>query len=525
MIMLFRFFIIISFILILTTVQAQLSIGGQPFGYNLNVSENNTVNNGQDTIVLAELNLTQLAIEDEEDAANGNPPRFGSPSQFNLNLTNSGIWRELDNGDRIWHLVIQGSSALSLNLLYKQFMLPENSTFFIYNSEMTQILGAFTSLNNKGTNESIGKFATGLILDNEIILEYHEPRDVIGEGVIEIDWIVQGYRYINIANFGDSGDCQVNVNCSPEGDDWQVEKNSVALILVNGFRWCTGSLINNTLQNGTPYFLSANHCLDGWALTDTLDAINNPDASYWQFYWNYESDSCANGIDFLPPSTTGATVVANNSSSDFVLFELIENPLDLKPQPDLFFNGWDRQQPERGGVGIHHPSGDIKKISTHDTIPGSSGNFWSLFWVETENGYSVTEGGSSGSPLYNSNHRVIGQLQGGSFINCSEPSEDLGRYGKFNVSWNNSTIPKRRLKDWLDPKDSDVSFIDGFVCNTLNIENSFFGQDVSFRNCYINAKDVRILAGKKLTLEAIYSINIEGDFEICKDCELDLRIR
>jgi len=534
MIMLTRSLATIGFFFLYFASYAQLNVGGQPLGYPLDAAENNVFSNGQDTISLVELNLSELATEDEEDLANNNPPRFGSPSNVNLNLINSGTWTVLDNGDRVWHLVIKGTSALSINLLYNKFWLPEKSKFFIYNTELTQILGAFTSLNNKGKSETVGKFATGLILDNEIVLEYYEPIEVVGEGILEIEWINQGYRHINLQDldFGDSGDCQVNVNCSPEGDAWRTEKNSVALIIINGIRWCTGSLLNNALLNGTPYFLSADHCFNELVLDDPIDAIDSPDGSYLQFYWNYESDSCSNGIDFIPPSTTGATLIANNSSSDFALFRLIENPLDLNPQPQLFFNGWDRGLPERGGVGIHHPRGDIKKISTHDTIPGSAAiisddgeNYWSLFWIETLNGHSVTERGSSGSPLYNNNHRVIGQLFGGGSINCANPSLDRALYGKIDVSWDNSSIPQRRLKDWLDPNSLDTPFLNGFRCYTQNIFDKFFGGDIEYSNCYFNVKGVKMLTGKTLKLEATYAISIEGDFEICKTCGLDLKIK
>ena len=39
-----------------------------------------------------------------------------------------------------------------------------------------------------------------------------------------------------------------------------------------GFAVCTGALVNNTAENGTPYFLTANHCL------------GNPNT--WVYYFN-----------------------------------------------------------------------------------------------------------------------------------------------------------------------------------------------------------------------------------------------
>src|SRR5690554_1489366 len=167
-------------------------------------------------------------------------------------------------------------------------------------------------------------------------------------------------------------------------------------------------------------------------------------------------------VNYNPQSTSGATLRANNSNSDFALFELTESP--LSSNIDVRFNGWDRTtSPTQGGVGIHHPMGDFKKVSTHSMVPSSvvSNKFWRIYWIETANGHSVTEGGSSGSPLFTNKKRIIGQLYGG-FIpgnpNCSDPENDESDYGKFSVSWN-GTSPQRRLKDWLDPNNSNVQFI------------------------------------------------------------------
>jgi len=76
--------------------------------------------------------------------------------------------------------------------------------------------------------------------------------------------------------------------------------------------------------------------------------------------------------------------------------------------------------------------------------------------MKTANGFSVTESGSSGSPLLNTNRRVIGQLFGsGNCLNmdCIDPSADIANYGKFSVSWygNYATQKERRLDVWLHP--------------------------------------------------------------------------
>jgi hypothetical protein len=340
--------------------------------------------------------------------------------------------------------------------MYDKFWLPEGAKFSVYSEDTEQYIGAITSEYIGGSRETPIEFATAIIYGETVVFEYFQPASVNGSAVILVSRIDYGYRYVdnpygNIQRgFGDAGNCQVNINCS-EGNNWQTEKHAVAGVAIvrpNGSWWCSCALTNNTGNDDTPYVLTANHCLKG------LDAITNSSASQCVFYWEYELPGCANStIEPTLRSTTGATLVANNADSDFALFRLTQNPLNVsgvKP----YYLGWDRSgNAGTSGVGIHHPVVDVKKISTLNHATTSSGNYWQHYWDQTVNGYSVTEGGSSGSPLINNNHHVIGQLYGGSYVDCSNPSQDIAIYGKFNVSWtgNGATDNRRKLQPWLDP--------------------------------------------------------------------------
>lgn len=415
-------------------------------------------------------NLNKLKQEDIRDEQNGLPPRFGAPMAVNYNLQNSGKWLTLPDGDKLWQLEIQSKGALSLNLLYDKFWLPEGTKFFIYSKDKKHTLGAFTAVNNKGSKNNLQGFATGLIYSDDIILEYYQPKNIADKGIINIAYVVYGYKYIRIKqnkSFNSSGNCHFNINCS-EGSDWEKEKNAVALILVNGHRYCTGSLINNTAKNKEPLFLTADHCLGGWATGGVkYDAINNPNLSHWSFCWNYETPNCL-GISEPPlNSTVGATILANNESTDFALLKLAEDPKNKK-KVKVYYLGWDRVTTYIGNEGacIHHPSGDVKKISFYKTPPRSTyylqdninnnGTHWKIVWDK-----GVTEGGSSGSPLLNKSKRIIGQLHGG-YSSCTEKNSP-DWYGRFDVSWTGNDNPdkRRRLKDWLDPYNTKQQTLDG----------------------------------------------------------------
>ncbi len=458
----------ILFVVSFLCANAQISTNEKPVSFRQNLDTKEPV----DTKILPVLDMANIEKEDQEDEKYDYPPRFGFSHKVNYDIENSGTWYKLPDGDKLWRLNIVCPNALSINLLYDKFWLPEGSKLFIYTKDKKHSIGAFTHRNNKGDDLNVQGFATGLLYGSEITLEYYQPHNVISKPIISIAYVIHGYRYIRIGekSLGDAGECHYNINC-PIGIDYQLEKSAIALILVNGNRICTGALINNTNNDEQPLFLTANHCL-----SDNDDAITSPNLNTWTFYWNYEAPGCDNIIE-APPfiSTSGATLIANNSSSDFALLNLTEDPKYLVGYYPYYL-GWDRSGNNGSNSAcIHHPKGDLKKISIDLNSPittnyfedtyNSTGNHWRVVWD-----YGVTEKCSSGSPLLNEMHHVIGQLHGGRSA-CSSywfENDEYGPYqpdwyGKFSMSWtgSGSQNPKRRLKDWLDPTGISPMSIDG----------------------------------------------------------------
>ena len=125
-------------------------------------------------------------------------------------------------------------------------------------------------------------------------------------------------------------------------------------------------------------------------------------------------------------SKTGATLRARGDIDGGSDFQLVQINTAIPSYYNVYYNGWDRSgSSSSSGVGIHHPAGDIKKISTYSsTLSSSTWNgsgyigatnaHWRTSWISTTNGYGVTEGGSSGSPIFNSSGRILGTLTGGS---------------------------------------------------------------------------------------------------------------
>lgn len=470
-----RIIIISCCLSLCTSIWAQISTNEKPISFELEAKETKGYDLNIQTVTMPPLDMDKIQIEDKEDEEYGIPPRFGYQHKVDYNLTNSGTWQELSNGDKLWRLNVVCPNALSINICYDKFWIPDGGKLFVYSKDKSHTIGAFTSRNNKGDKKNIRGFATGLIYGNDIILEYYQPKEVTDNAIISIEYVVHGYRYINLnmKSLGDSGNCMVNVNCE-EGLDWQKEKKAVALILVNGNRYCTGSLINTSDLDMKPYLLTADHCLGDWANHYIkYDAETLPDLDHYSFYWNYEAPGCANTtIEPLHISTSGATILANNSYSDFALLRLSEDPMDLSNYTP-YYAGWDCSGfAGDPGVCIHHPAGDIKKISTVKDVPESChwisslqdpNSHWRVTWRATLNGHGSTQGGSSGSPLFNSEHHVIGQLHGGHYEECSPNNRSL--YGKYSVSWtgNSNNSIYRRLNCWIDPLNTGIQKIDGLL--------------------------------------------------------------
>ena len=488
---------------------AQISMGGKPYSFEKELKTKSIKKNKSSQIVLTELDFKKLKQEDKIIDSLGKPYRYGTAINVVFDLNNSGEWILLENGDRIWKLPIRCPKAKSINISYDKFWIPIGAQFYLYSKDKSSHIGGYNSKNNKGDKSNPLGFATGLIFNEEIVLEYYEPKEVRGEGVISLSKIIYGYKDIreNEVAFGDGPSCSVNVNCSPEGDNWQDEKTSVAKILMNGFI-CTGSLIANTRRDNTPYFLTADHCIE----TNNLDAISDPDASDFIFWWNYESNDCSNGTGFEPPSTVGATVIANDDPTDFALLRLLESPYDLTPQIQTYFNGWDLQTNSNNAVSIHHPAGDIKKISTENDPPTLNSNRWAVYWDNTQNGNSATRGGSSGSPLYNSNSRVIGQAW---TANTSACVNQYTSYGRFDMSWDDGAEARRRLKDWLDPDNTNLNFLNGgYFCEEVEIISRTISSDETINGCNVKVENVTIQNNADIEINIEHGIIIQKKFEV-----------
>jgi len=387
------------------------------------------------------LNRPLLANEDVNRAANGQPARYAVPNAVTVSPTTHGTWEALDDTWSLWRLLIKAPDAEHVNLGFQTFLMPAGARMQLYSADYRDIKRPFDSKDHQPT----GQFWTPVVQGSEIVCEVYVQTAQRNQMQLDMIHIGSGYRFFGagptaLTNLDGSGSCNIDVTC-PQGAGWEGEISASAAISTGGSIFCSGSMINNTAQDGRNFFLTAYHC-----------GVSSGAAPSLVCYWNYDAVSCGSNTAPLNQFTIGATWRAGYSTSDFTLVELNSTPNSAW---GVTYAGWNRGSGNAtSAVAIHHPSGDSKKISfenqaTQTTSYGgssqnSNGNHVRV--VDWDAG--TTEPGSSGSPLFDQNHRIIGQLHGGGAA-CGNNLSDW--YGRFLTSWTGGGSNSSRLSNWLDP--------------------------------------------------------------------------
>lgn len=462
------FLLVIFSLFLASSSEAQISQGGNPLG----IKQSTPI----PVKILRGLNLAKVI---KEDQAMIETVRFAAPLPLSIDPANEGAWTTLPNGDQVWQLELRVANALGLFVVFENFNLPAGAKLFGYHPQTKEKLGAYTERNNKPH----GEFMLGMITGKILRLEYLVPAASVGpklKAPFKIKKLYVAYNTDHIEpsdyefktydGFGDAMDCHININCT-QGNAWQDHKRGIVRMLrvfEEGIGWCTGSLINNTNQDGTPYVLSAFHCIAGFT----------PNLNLWRFDFNYEFSGCSDeAIEPVRYSMQGCQYRSGREQSDFLLLELD----DVIPQfYNVYFHGWNRSDTAipTSMTGIHHPRGDVKKISTSNqpiTIFNNS-IIWSNSVTTPPNHHFrvfLTEGtiedGSSGSALFNETGLIVGQLHGG---NAGCNTSNTTYYGRFSLSWEAGNTADTRLRDWLDPANTGQTTIGHYEYPTATLSGN-----------------------------------------------------
>jgi hypothetical protein len=419
-------------------------------------------------IDIAPLDVGALRVEDEIRAAGGLPPRYAVPHPVAITPATDGLWEANGDGSLSWRLRLRCPGAVSMNLGLTRWRPPAGTRLLVTGADGRALMRPFTEHDGARHGELWTPPAPG----DTIIVELAVPAGArrAAETGVRIGAINPGYRaFHEMLVVGGSLPCNIDVAC-PEAEPWRDEVAGVAVISTGGSTFCSGFMVNNVRGDRTPYFMTAKHC--------GITAVNAPSLVA---FWNFENSTCrppgsaesgGPGDGTLDQFTTGSTFRAAYGPSDFTLVELDANP---DPSWGVSYCGFSAVDvaPD-GAVGIHHPAAAEKRISFDDDqtlISGFFGGGTTHIHVTDWDG-GTTEGGSSGSPLFDLSHRVVGQLHGGDCAPhpcdfCDELVFDY--YGRFAISWNGGGTPSTRLRDWLDPDATGTLIVDTLLATDLRV--------------------------------------------------------
>jgi hypothetical protein len=402
--------------------------------------------------VLPAPDVARLMQEDE--ARNHWPARYGAVIPTAFSCDDVGVWEELPTGELVWRLRLLSPGAYSLGVLFDRYELPPSGELYLYDPGHGTVLGAFTA----ETRQPNGKLAVQPVLGDTLVLEYVQPKGEPGRPTLRVGEVVHDYRGIlDRVVLQDPqallAGCLVDVNC-PAGAEYQDIKRSVLFMLFSG-SYCSAGLLNDTASDGTPYFLTANHCGD---MTNGVAVFN------------FENTGCGPGGASQSQTISGATLLASSTFYDSQLYLLsAAPPANFQP----FYAGWDRGSSQPGpAISISHPNGFPKKIARDDDGPILSGQDFRATWE-----LGKLEPGSSGSPLFSGAKRVIGPACCVSAFTCNGQWAIYGRFGGF--------YDQRNLEQWLDPLGTDPAGIDGHDPNQ--------GQSIAYNGSGVNPHVFRSL--------------------------------
>ena len=174
------------------SVILSISCFSQISQYGIPLSFTQTLSREVHTIIITPPNTNLIESEENENALKGKTNRYSVQVETDIDAAKDGLWENLENDIRVWRINIKSEGAKALGLYYNSFWIPSNGKLFVYNSDKTKLLGAYTNLNN---HES-GVFANEIIEDNKLTLEYIQKGE--GNPIIKINQV----SYV-----------QVNKNC------------------------------------------------------------------------------------------------------------------------------------------------------------------------------------------------------------------------------------------------------------------------------------------------------------------------
>ena len=430
---------------------------------------------------------------------------FATARPVSISPLSHGVW-ERRGEHEVWTMKLVSKGARSVNLGFDRYVMPEGGELVMRGEEERPVRF------DASDNEEHGQLWGPILPGEQVSLEVSVPEGKRGELDLHLSSINHAFRGLTYhrpdqiaTRIGDgrSEPCHIDVACGSQNhpiwgpvlDQFRDQVRSVGAYTIGGVETCSGALINNTANDGRPFFLTAVHC---WR--------HNTNAASVVVYWNFENSYCRrpgsvdSGRDGDGPVNqfnTGAISRATDVDTDMWLLEL-DDP--VRPEVKPFFAGWNRAPGNfTGVVGIHHPAVAEKRFSfaSTSTIITVWPNYpvpQSHFYLQFE--YGKITGGSSGSPLFDLNGDVIGFCTGG-LVNSTCTNVGPNWYGRLNRAWAVKSGRSESLVSWLDPLRTGVTQLDGInLGERLQVTNQVVEEGDEVRELVIPIRLIKAAPGE-----------------------------
>lgn len=400
------------------------------------------------------LNIVLPAVTEKEKilpSGKGQPLQVGVgrniPDPYDKNLDEHLTWHPLKSGGQIAAFTVTSPDAAAIRLGIVANNMPEGVEIRFFSvSVPEQIFGPFSAKDivklpkegdDKPENEPFlfwSPVIEGDTVGVEIYLPSSSSATDLSIAIPQVSHLIQSVlrsEEKRLSDIGRSGSCNIDVVCRTTN----IVKDTVAKILFTtssgGTALCTGTLLmDNDSQSWTAYFMTANHCLSTQTVANTINS-----------YWFFERQTCGGAAPTtVTQRTGGGELLSTGTNTDYTLLQL-----DDTLPGGVAYAGFDSGTLAQNATvtGIHHPSGDLKKWSQGSNTGfadylgnvNGTGSHIRIVWSQ-----GTTEGGSSGSALFDSSNRFRGNLHGG-YASCSSQSQP-DWYGRFDLSYSS-------VKRWI----------------------------------------------------------------------------
>ena len=465
-------------------ISAQISHGGRPFFLQNSVLRSAPSSSGlppsplkgETGAVVFEMpafNLDSVRQVDQLNERNMQRSyQFAYKFFTNIEKKRDAALTVLPDGTKVWLINIRSQGAYSINVLLTDFELPPGGKLFVYNSDHSHVIGSFDYRNN--SPQKILPIQP--VLGESITIEYSEPADVPFEGNFTVSEVNHDYRDVLRS---EPGHDTTTFLCMPDALCSDVNENlvrSTVLLIINGTIGCSGVLVNNTENDGKPYLLTAVHCLNNDlenGIYKDMDYYITQSGTVIAFF-NFNRpvcDSKLQGTEEMSIAEAYPRVIAEKK--DVALLELREKP---PVYYNAYYAGWNMD--EKGGNGmhenLHHPRYSVKKYGKSEadlsigSIPSVTVFEYNSHWIVPYWTIGSTDLGSSGSPLFDQNGLVIGNLTtGDSYCNNYSPNGQPDYFTVLYKSWETAD-PNNQLKTYLDPNNKGLKQQPGMDPNREN---------------------------------------------------------